>query len=360
MEIKKFITCAVPVNICNFHCQYCYLRNYKKREKTIDDFIFPPEKLVQYLSIERLGGVCYFNFCGDGETLLHPQIIPLVSLLLQEGHFCDIITNGTMTKKFDFLINTLSAKQREKLLIKFSFHWRELIRTGLLDEFANNIRKCKKAGISYSIEITPEDALIPHIDVIMKYSIDTFGALPHITVARDESDPELSFLTKLSKDEYVKTWGRFNSELFNFKIKHFGIKRTEFCYAGQWSIYVNLKTGIYRQCYDGRVLGNITDDGSLHLCPVGRCASPHCYNCHAFLTLGTIPKLEAPSYTMMRDRISTNGEHWINEKGRIFFSAKLKDSNVLISPSLKNCLYLIGFLRAAYCSFKRCVIKVLK
>ena len=75
-QIKRFITCRVPVTACNFNCMYCYLRSIEKR--TIENFVLAPEELSKKLSIERLGGICYFNLCADGETMLHPQLISLV------------------------------------------------------------------------------------------------------------------------------------------------------------------------------------------------------------------------------------------------------------------------------------------
>jgi len=359
-SIKMFVTCAVPVFTCNLNCEYCYLRNFKHCHKGTLNFILPPEKLIKYLTKKRLGGTCYFNFCGDGETMLHPQIIKLIFHLTKEGHFCDIITNGTISKRFDELVEFLSMDQRQRILVKFSFHWRELARNGLLKIFDNNVEKCKQNGISYSIEMTPEDALIPYIDTIKEYSVNKFGALPHITVARDTSDPKLPLLTKLTKNEYERTWAQFNSKMFNFKIKHFGVKHTEFCYAGNWSIYLNLNNGVYYQCYGARSLGNITDEGALKLSPVGKCRLPHCFNCHSFLTLGTIPELDTPTYTEMRDQLTKDGKHWVNETGRLFFSTKLKDNNILINQRQKFLIYFKELSWIAYHSLKGRMIKVMR
>ena len=339
-SIKRFVTCAVPVHSCNFNCNYCYLKTHVKPQNGFSDFVLPPEQLIAFLSKDRLGGACYFNLCGAGETIMHPQLLRLVDGLTREGHFCDIITNGTLSTKFDALLDMLSAEQKERLLVKFSFHWLELKRTGLLDEFVSNVRKCKRNGVSYSVEITPEDALIPHIEEIKAFSMEEFGALPHITVTRDESKPSFPILTKLAPEEYKKIWGQFDSEMFQFKIEQFGKKQKNFCYAGEWSIYLDLESGDYRQCYDSRILGNITDKNGLHLSPVGHCSLAHCFNCHAFLTLGVIPEVQAPSYLSMRDRITADGSHWVNEAGRAFFSTKLYDSHKRYSDAAKRTVML--------------------
>ncbi len=331
--IKYFIGCGVPVFSCNFRCMYCYLGQHTNDSRLAGDIIkfsHSPDYIANYFSVEKLGGLSYFNFCASGETLLHPQIVELVNLLTKQGHYCDIITNGTISKKFDELIEVLSDEQKKHLLIKFSFHWLELKRLNLLSRYVENVKKIQEAGISFSIEITPHDELIPYIDEIKDFSIANFGALPHITVARNEATQDIEVLTKLSPEEYEKTWASFESDMFNFKYSTFGKKRCEFCYAGLWSLQLDLATGSYYQCYGGDLLGNI-DKEQINFRPVGHCKMPHCFNSHAYMTYGTIPNVETPYYNNMRDRVCEDGSHWVQEKAREFFSTKLKDSHEQLS-----------------------------
>ena len=72
---------------------------------------------------------------------------------------------------------------------------------------------------SFTIEVTPSDELIPYIDEMKEVSLREFGALPHITVARDESKPDYPLLTKLSKDDYIKTWGGVRFKTVRFQDK---------------------------------------------------------------------------------------------------------------------------------------------
>ena len=155
------------------------------------------------------------------------------------GHYADIITNGTITKKFDELINTLNYEEQSRLMIKFSFHYLMLKQTDLMQTFVDNVNKIKNSNISYSIEITPHDELIEYIDDIKDFSLKNFGALPHITVARDMDTKEIALLTDYSRDEYQKIWGQFESPMFDFKFSTFNKRRKEFCYAGDWSIKLN-------------------------------------------------------------------------------------------------------------------------
>lgn len=332
-KIKKFITCLVPVYACNFRCHYCYLAQHNNAYRNgIKNFIMNPQKIAESLSVERLGGICYFNLCAAGETLLHPQIIDLVDSLTRIGHYCDIITNGSLEKKFNELSCKLDFEQKKHLFIKFSFHYLELKERNLLDLFVKNVNIVKQAGISYSIEVTPNDKLIPYINELKAFSINAFGAYPHITVARDESVKSIALLTEHSKEKYRKIWTTFDSDLFKFKMSIFNQYRTEFCYAGLWSLWINLETGYYAQCYKGDRLGNIKDiNKPLNFRAIGRCKQPHCFNGHAFLALGNIPEINAPTYTSERDRITAMGEHWLSEDIRLFFSTKLYENNTLLS-----------------------------
>ena len=331
-QIKRFITCHIPVYACNFRCSYCYVGQHQGAYKNgVKPFASEPEAISSFFSVDRLGGFCYFNMCGDGETLLHPQIIELVSLLVDQGHFVDIITNGTVTDKFKEIVNTFSEFQKSHLFIKFSFHYLELKHKKLMETFVSNVSVIKNAGISHSIEVTPHDDLIPYIDEIKDFSLKNFGAVPHITVARNEGTKEIALLSKYSKNEYGKIWSVFDSPLFDFKLRIFGEKRFEFCYAGQWSLYCNLATGDYFQCYGGDFLGNIRNVRKpIHFRAIGRCRLPHCFNGHAFLALGNIPEMPTPTYAQERDR-KYDGGGWLMPCMSDFFNTKTFESNSRLS-----------------------------
>lgn len=334
--IKRFITCHVPVSACNFQCHYCYISQLKLNDKKIIPFCMPAKELAKKLSPERLGGYCYFNLCGNGETTLHPELCDFVSELTAQGHFVDIITNGTITQKFEELIDRLTPEQQNHFFVKFSFHYLELMRTNKMQSFIDNVNRIRKSEISYSIEITPNDELVPYIEDIKELSIREFGALPHFTVARNEATKDIILLTKYTREEYKNIWSQFNSDLFDFKFSIFNQKRTEFCYAGDWSLEIDLASGIYKQCYCGEVLGNLKNNAPIHFKAIGKCLEPHCFNGHAFLAFGDIPELKTPTYCMERDRVMDNGEHWLKEECQEFFSSKLKDNNSEYSTGEKG------------------------
>ena len=337
-KIKKFIDCYVPVCNCNFKCNYCYISTWDnfKKSKNSKKIQYSPEHIRKALSKERWGGHLMLNFCGAGETMLCNELLPIIEQLLDEGHYCMIVTNGTITPKFDQLAN-LPMELKERLFIKFSYHYLELKRLKLLSVFFNNVNKMKDAGISFTVEVTPADEYIPYIDEIKQTCMDNVGALPHITVCRIENG-EVPLMSKLDKDEFVKIWSGFNSELFDFKIKIFGEKRNEFCYAGAWSYSLSLLTGELKQCYRGKVLQNIFTnlDSDIVESPIGcYCVDPHCWNGHAFLAFGDIPELETPTFEQERNRNTDNGP-WITEKMAKFMSSKLYESNEILNEKEKK------------------------
>lgn len=364
--IKRFISCEVPTSACNFRCTYCYLTCHRNSYNgKIYDFPLPVEKMVKALSVKRLGGICYFNMCAAGETMLQKNLFPLIKGLIDEGHFCDIITNGSISKKIDELISTLDEKERSHLFLKFSFHYLQLKERNLLETFVSNVNKAKNAGISYTVEITPHDELIPYIDEIKEFSMKNFGALPHITVARNENTSKIELLTSLTREEYKKTWSVFNSKLFDFKFSIFGRKINEFCYAGQNSLYLALRTGEYKSCYCGDYLGNMFTniEKQIKFCPIGKCKLAHCFNGHAFIALaGNVPdlKIPVPTYEEERNRKCAGGGNWLSENCREFFSTRAGDSNPILSETEKQkvlnknwWLHGIRFLQEKFRGLKR-------
>ncbi|TXJ21766.1 radical SAM protein [Brachyspira aalborgi] len=328
-KIKKFIDCYIPITTCNFRCPYCYITQNNRWNDALPEFKYSAQYVRKALSKERLGGTCLLNMCGGGETLLPPYIIELLKELLEEGHYIFVVTNGTINKRFEE-ISKFPKNLLYRLAFKFSFHYKELIRINKMEDYFNNVRKMRDAGCSITVELTPYDDIIENIDDIKNIVKNNVGDIPHVTIARADNKKGIPILTKLSREEYKKTWEVFNSNLFNFKIDIFGKKMTKYCYAGKWSLYVNIGSGETRQCYTSNYYQNIFEDINkpINYKAIGKnCLEPHCYNAHSFLTLGDIPSLETPYYSYMRNRVLEDGSEWLNPYIKEIFSHKLKESN---------------------------------
>ena len=336
-KMKRMVLLQVPMTICNLQCHYCYLpkrNNYCRGEQI--SYRYSPEHVAKALSKVRLGGCAYINICAAGETLLATDIDKYIYALLKEGHYCEVVSNMTVSKVLDRICGW-DASLLAHLGFKCSFHFLELKKLNLLDRFAENVNKCWRAGVSINIEVTPSDELIPYIEEVKEFSMKHFGALPLLTIARDDGTENIVKLTKLSEEAYRNTWETFNSGFWNFKMTIFGKKREEFCYAGARSIDVDLATGYTAQCYCTKFSQNIFEDIDKPIVyyPYGKCALPHCFNGHSLLTVGCIPEFCDTTYAEIRDRVREDGTHWLHKEYYDFMSQKLDAENPVM-PQYKE------------------------
>lgn len=323
-KLVAFLSVNVPIDYCNLQCEYCYVgQNHGFFEK--NTFFFSPQFIRRAFSRKRLNGTALINFCGTGETLLCDELIDIVAELLDEGHYISIITNAVVTKNINKL---LALKNVDHLFFKCSFHYIQLLKGNRLKTFEENIRRIKESGASYSIELVPHDNLIPYINEIIEYSRDKFGALPHVTVARDEATTKMQILTKLSVEEYEKCWSIFDSKMFSFKMSHLN-KQKEYCIAGRGTYLIDLCNGGTRPCAGGPEYTNVYDNIEKPICQkeVGNsCSCEYCFNNHAYFTLGMVKDIGGYSYTDIRDRKCCDGTFWLNEKMRNIFDQRICDN----------------------------------
>ena len=327
-KIIRFIDTVVPISACNLSCKYCYLSQNKIKFDCTRFEYHSPNYIRNALSKVRLGGIAFINFCGIGETMLCNELLGIVKELIEEGHYIQIVTNATITKRIEeFLDAEMNLSQ---LLFKCSLHYRELKERNMLDIFAENVKKMKKAGASITVEITPEDSLVSQIEEIKQYCMDNFGALPHISVARNEAYSDYRVETDYTLEEYKQIWSQFESPMFDFKIANMNSQKNRDCKAGLWAIELNIATGEAQKCVNNPRLCNIYEnlDEMISFEKIGKgCCMPYCFNNHAYLTWGLIPEVESPRYCDMRDRTTIDDEHWINEKMRNIMSQRLYENN---------------------------------
>ena len=322
--MKRLINLAVRSSICNFRCSYCYL-NQKSTwfRNTQICYSYPPEVIKKAFSIERLGGPCLFNVCSDGETLLADKIVEYLKAILEAGHCIEFVSNMTITKVLDEILS-LDKQLLKRISFKCSFHYLELKTKGLLETFSSNVNKAKNNGCSFSIEMIPDDSYIPHINDIKTFCLSHFGALPHLSIPRNDKKGH-KLLSNLSFDEFKKTWSDFDSDFFNFKLIIYRKKIRDYCFAGRASLYVDLATGHTQQCYKEsgysfNIFENI--DRPIPFCSIGKCNDCYCYNGHALLPIGCVKKYKNYKYGNLRDRVCNDGTHWVQKDMLIFLNEK--------------------------------------
>lgn len=116
-KIHKFIECLLPVTSCNLYCSYCYVIQENRRKMEIPTLDYPLETMIKAMTKERFGGICYFSICGAGETLIPEYTLDIVEGLLKNGHYVNITTNGTISKRFDEIVQRFTEEQRLRLHI---------------------------------------------------------------------------------------------------------------------------------------------------------------------------------------------------------------------------------------------------
>lgn len=340
-KIKVFIECLVPITSCNLKCEYCYVIQENRRKMEIPKFKYDAKRIGKGLSKKRLGGIAYISICGAGETLIQQEVIDIVYELLKEGHYVNITTNGTLTNRFDYIINNFPKEYLERLHFAFSFHYLELKKLNLLERFTNNILKMKENGCSYVLQLNMYDGYVKYLDEIKEYSLKHFGAYPQIAVTRKEKVnfsqiEECDFHTEGTKEEYIKNGNSFDSPLFNYTLENFNKKRTEFCYAGKWSFLLNLATGMAKSCYaegaEKDIFKNINKKIDLQV--IGNnCKCLYCMNSSHFMSLGIIPEKYTKSYSDLRNRENAG---WYSKRVSDFLNSKLSDTNKEYSKTKKT------------------------
>lgn len=325
--MKRFIDLHVPVTICNFRCHYCYVSQMHKNGTEKIEFKYPVSTVKKAFSIERMGGICLFNVCGLGETLIPKELFEYVKAILENGHYVMIVTNGTLTDRLEQYAG-LPKELSSRLFFKFSYHYLELKRLNLLNKFFSNVKLVRNAGCSFTVEITPNDELENYKEELFELCKKEIGAYPHVTIPRAEDEKNIPVLTKHSFEEFCQVWGN-TSSLFEFKKSIWGVKRKEFCHAGEWSGLIDLGTGIWTPCYSIRGQKRnffANADEPFEFIPVGcGCKMPHCYNGHSFLTLGDIPSIDTIRFDEVRDRKCEDGTSWLNAKTKAFYHERLND-----------------------------------
>ena len=367
-SMHKLILCFIPTNKCNLKCNYCFVSQTHDWERDDMLFKFPVEHIIKGLSKERLGGACYINLTAQGETLLYKDIVPLTRGLLEEGHYVEIITNATVSKRVDEILS-FPEDLLNHLFFKCSYHYEQLKDKPIEKVYWQNVQKIKRSPCSFTVELMPHDEIAGRIDDICARCENNAGAVCHATVGRITKRRDIPILTNMSKEDYVKTWSRLDSTMFRLKMDLFGVKRKEFCYAGEWSLLVDIGSGEASQCYGRPNTQNIFKDLSkpIKFRPVGySCMQPFCFNGHAHIAWGIIPELNSPTYYEVRNRTCSNGENWVKNDCEPYFKQKFIDTHKPYSTMKKlghrisNPLYLFFTLFHDLHGVKRKAIKFYK
>jgi hypothetical protein len=279
------------------------------------------------LSVERLGGTCMFNMVAQGETLLFGQLKELIEMVTSLGHYARIVTNGTLTEPLKKLMDMPTSSQ-EKLVIKFSTHYLELKKRGLLDKYFDNIKMIRDNNVAFSVELCASDEFVPYIDEIKAACIENVGAIPHIVELRNQEIPGYPRLTKMEINEYQNIWQSFDSPLFNYETRNYEKYQNKFCYGGEYGMVFSWQTGEVSSCSceGNKRIFNIFENPEepLNFVAVGRnCPSAHCFTNYMWSVFaGNYDDYPMPTYAEERDRTTPDGRHWLTPIFREVYSQR--------------------------------------
>lgn len=310
--IKKFIGLSFPLGACNLKCSYCYIGTHGGK---VQDIVWNDEEIRKAFSKKRIG-CSLINICSNGETLIHERMPSIIRILLEEGHYVMVLTNGTLTNR----INECLAMDKcllERLFFKISFHYEECLRLNILQKLFDNIQKIKESPCSLTVEYITEDKTLENIEKFKKICIENLGTLPQLNMPRDERRYNLGVTSKSSWENYTEKWEKeISSEFFKYREQFFGRRYKDYCYTGARQLWIEMETGNSRQCYHTPVIQNFMKARKIIWQAVGHtCPEAHCYVAHSHISLGIVPfpknVVYKATYDEIRNRVCIDGTEWI-------------------------------------------------
>ena len=85
-------------HVCNLHCSFCHIPEYKVQELDTDGMKRVVDKLDQM-------GIAYLSISGGGEPLIRKDFAAILNYAAGRGMYVKLTSNGTMPKsKYDELL----------------------------------------------------------------------------------------------------------------------------------------------------------------------------------------------------------------------------------------------------------------
>ena len=326
-RIQRYVQGTFRTSGCNLNCSYCYLK-MKGAKNNGTPFPYGIEHIAKALSVSRWG-YCYISLTGDGETLLSEEVVDLAYLLLKEGHYINIINNGTQTHSFKHMSELFDEDCISRTMLTFSFHYVELCKKNLLNQFFSNIRFMRDRGFTVYIHMVLNDDYIQHCDEIKQLCLKEVGFLPQLGMIRDESDRNKERrISQYSQENFYGIADVFQSPYFEMQKDLYEFNCTEhYCYAGRLGVLLNFTSGTMRQCVANDNPVNVFEDIDMEIPfqEVGfNCQSPWCY-CSTFQVLGMVADKNYPSFRTIFEK---GNNPYISDVMKSALDVKLADEYI--------------------------------
>lgn len=164
-----------PSVVCNFSCKYCYRQDFMGERQHLFDI---DAMLWHATTVDNN----LFNFCGYGETMIHPQFSDMIIELSKVTHVC-WVTNGTQFGcKFDNILR--QAKHSNILNVIISVHPTEIKN---LPQYSLRLRRVRhdlaNCGIESHVTSILTDANVDQVlyarryipDLVIKHPFDIYS-----------------------------------------------------------------------------------------------------------------------------------------------------------------------------------------
>lgn len=185
----SYVFSVRPSTTCNMHCSYCYRAD--ELAGNIEQFTFDVDAMCWH-ALERPGSL--FNFCGYGETMLHPQFHEMVIALSQVAHV-NWVTNGTVFRGKGFAAILERARHHQIHNVVISVHFEQLAKR--IATFARDVL--------YAVDALSERRVQTHLTTIV-----TDDNIDAIVALKDQIPIPIGYKTTFP--EYfqagqTRTWG---------------------------------------------------------------------------------------------------------------------------------------------------------
>jgi pyruvate-formate lyase-activating enzyme len=257
-KISRALTVYVKGHSCNLQCPYCYVKNSNPNETPQSMFLkYPLDIMIRSFAPKRIGGIAEVTVIGSAETLLTKEVIPFVHGLLHYGHIVTVVSNATLSDRIDELLNC-PKDDLKNLILKASFHYEELKKRKLLNVYFKNIKKVIDYGASAYpfVVISPEYS--KHLKEIGELIKENLGCKAHCSPCNSiNSEFDLRFHSQFDPKptrELMKEIDQyFDTRIFRecVRYKDVDVQKT-FCYAGRWSLGIDMATGQTYKCHGFR------------------------------------------------------------------------------------------------------------
>ena len=265
-----YLFCFRPSTICNMSCSYCYrhdnlLDTQPQSTFDIDSIIYHAKSLSNNL----------FNFCGYGETMIHPQFADII-IELSKVTKVNWITNGTLFtgNAFKKIINNANIDNIKDIVISVHISEIKNMEKYIIDYYdATDI--LNSVNIKYHTTTVVTD---DNIDTIIQYKDFFPNLVVKIPFQRTIQNNTITY-NKLSSNTIGKLV--VNNLLFINDVNTIPPYTGKYCPNGSRIFEVHSNGDIYDCYYDANriIIGNINIQIPITKLPNNRlckCNSMHC------------------------------------------------------------------------------------